>query len=61
MATVNGRSALGIPEDAADIAIWSLPEGAGADSLEQLLTRWVKRHPSLLASFSQGQLIARAV
>ncbi len=61
MATVNGRSALGIPEDAADIAIWSLPEGASDAPLEQMLQHWVARHPNLIASFSQGQLIARAV
>jgi hypothetical protein len=61
MATVNGRRALSVPDDAADIAIWSLPEGAGDESLERLLNLWVTRHPALIASFSQGQLIARAV
>jgi cytosine/adenosine deaminase-related metal-dependent hydrolase len=61
MATVNGRRALSVPDDAADIAIWSLPEGAGDESLERLLNRWVTRHPALIASFSQGQLTARAV
>ncbi len=61
MATVNGRKALSIPDDAADIAIWSLPESAREAPLEQLLQQWVARHPNLIASFSQGQLIARAV
>ena len=54
-ATVNGRKAMGIPEDAADLAIWGLPEAGNI--FEGMLTKEVP----LYASFSQGQLIARAI
>lgn len=54
-ATVNGRRAMGIPDDAADLAIWGLPETDNV--FEGMLTNEVQ----LYASFSRGQLIARAI
>ncbi len=61
MATVNGRKALGLPTDIADLAIWELPPGFQNLELEKLLNLWVGQHPRLVASFSRGQLIARAI
>ncbi|MBK8205440.1 MAG: amidohydrolase family protein [Planctomycetes bacterium] len=61
MATVNGRRALGLADDVADLAIWELPTGFQKPELEQLLNLCVGNHPRLLASFSQGQLTARAI
>lgn len=61
MATINGRRALGIAGDAADLAIWSLPTGAADKPLEGLMQAWLSEHPRLIASLSQGQLIARSV
>lgn len=58
MATVNGRRALGLADDVADLAIWELPADTG---LEQMLNLWLGKPPRLLASFSQGQLVARAI
>lgn len=54
-ATVNGRKAMGIPSDAADLAIWGLPEA------DNILEGMLKSEVPLYASFSRGQLIARAI
>lgn len=58
MATVNGRRALGLRADVADLAIWEMPADTG---LEQMLNLWIGKPPRLLASFSRGQLVARAI
>ncbi|MCA8914826.1 MAG: amidohydrolase family protein [Planctomycetes bacterium] len=56
-ATVNGRKALGIATDAADLAIWGLPQGAEDNLFKAMLANEVP----LYASFSRGNLIARAI
>lgn len=61
MATINGREAWNLTDDIADLAIWALPEGGREMDLAGLMNAWAKRHPPLLASFSQGHLIARSV
>lgn len=57
-ATVNGRRALGIAPDVADLCVWGLPPG---DTVESLLQGMLAADTPLYAAFSQGQLIARAV
>jgi aminodeoxyfutalosine deaminase len=61
MATVNGRKALSIPNDAADLAIWGLPEGTERLDTEALCNQLILQGPPLIAAFSQGRIIARAV
>ncbi|MCA8936779.1 MAG: amidohydrolase family protein [Planctomycetes bacterium] len=57
-ATVNGRKALGVGQDAADLAIWGLPPG---DKLDELLQGMLKNETPLYAGFARGNLIARAI
>lgn len=57
-ATVNGRKALGVAQDAADLAIWGLPAG---DNLDELLQGMLKSETPLFAGFARGNLIARAI
>ncbi|MEZ5991206.1 MAG: amidohydrolase family protein [Planctomycetota bacterium] len=57
-ATVNGRKALGVGQDAADLAIWGLPPG---DNLDELLQGMLKNETPLYAGFARGNLIARAI
>jgi cytosine/adenosine deaminase-related metal-dependent hydrolase len=59
-ATVNGRKALGIENDTADLAIWGLPQGAG-DERDELLKAMLENQTPLYASFSRGKLVARAI
>lgn len=59
-ATVNGRRALGIKHDAADLAIWGLPTNAGS-TRDSLLQALLENEVPLIASFSRGNLIARAI
>ncbi len=59
-ATVNGRRALGIENDAADLAIWGLPSDAGS-TRDSLLQAMLENEVPLIASFSRGKLIARAI
>lgn len=59
-ATVNGRRALGIEHDAADLAIWGLPTNAGS-TRDSLLQAMLENEVPLIASFSRGNLIARAI
>jgi aminodeoxyfutalosine deaminase len=54
-ATVNGRKAMGTPNDAADLTIWGLPQG------DDILQGMIENDVPLYASFSQGNLIARAI
>jgi aminodeoxyfutalosine deaminase len=61
MATVNGRKALGIAQDAADIAIWALPDGTERLKSEPLVNQLILQGPPLVAAFSQGRLIARSI
>lgn len=58
-ATVNGRKAMNIAPDAADLAVWALP--GGAKSRDEALMALVTNNPPLLAGFSRGQLIARSI
>lgn len=58
-ATVNGRNALGIDPDAADLCIWGLTSAAG--DAKQALESLLRDRPPLLASFSRGNLIARSI
>lgn len=58
-ATINGRKAMGIAPDAADLAIWGLP--SGENSVPALLRGMLADNPPLLASFSRGKLIARTI
>ncbi|MBX3458634.1 MAG: amidohydrolase family protein [Planctomycetes bacterium] len=58
MATINGRAIFDAADNVADLAIWELPADTG---LEQMLNLWLGKPPRLLASFSQGQLVARAI
>ena len=57
-ATINGRKALGVETDAADLAIWGLPPGGNLDALLQGM---LKNETPLYASFARGNLIARAI
>lgn len=59
-ATMNGRKALGLADDVADLAVWQMPEGEG-DDLESLLTRLVDDPTRLMAAIVRGDLIARGV
>ncbi|MBZ0138073.1 MAG: amidohydrolase family protein [Planctomycetes bacterium] len=54
-ATINGREAMGTIKDAADLAIWGLPNG------DNVFEGMLKSEVPLYASFSRGQLIARAI
>jgi aminodeoxyfutalosine deaminase len=58
-ATVNGRRALGIEADAADLTIWGIQPGA--KTRDELLHGMLANQTPLYASFSRGNLIARAV
>jgi aminodeoxyfutalosine deaminase len=58
-ATLNGRRAMGIAADAADLAIWGLPPGA--NTRDEILRGMLEKEVPLYASFSRGNLIARAV
>ena len=58
-ATINGRRALGIEADAADFAIWGIQPGA--NTRDELLRGMLANQTPLYASFSRGNLIARAV
>jgi imidazolonepropionase-like amidohydrolase len=58
-ATVNGRRAMGIESDAADLAIWGVPPGA--NTREEIFNGMLANEPSLYAAFSRGNMIARAV
>jgi len=58
-ASINGRKAMNIEPDAADLAIWALP--GGAKSRDEALTALVTDNPPLLASFSRGRLVARSI
>jgi cytosine/adenosine deaminase-related metal-dependent hydrolase len=58
-ATINGRRALGIEADAADLTIWGIQPGAG--TRDDLLRGMLANQTPLYASFSHGNLIARAV
>lgn len=57
--TINGRKAMNIATDAADLAIWALP--GGAKSRDEALMALVASNPPLLASFSRGNLVARSI
>lgn len=59
-ATINGRHALGIEHDAADLAVWGLPTSAG-NTRDSLLKAMLENDVPLIASFSRGNLIARAI
>jgi len=59
-ATVNGRRALGIESDTADLAVWGLPTSAG-HTRDSLLQAMLENEVPLIASFSRGNLIARAI
>lgn len=60
-ATVNGRKAMGIPNDAADLAIWGIPAGHERADRDTLLTALLTHEAPLYAAISQGNLIARAI
>lgn len=60
-ATVNGRTALGIAPEAADLTAWVLPVGCEPTTTAEALDMLLREGPPLLAGVSQGAVIARSV
>lgn len=60
-ATVNGRRALGLVPEVADLTVWALPAGTEAGNTHEALATLLREGLPLMAGISQGALIARSV
>ena len=58
-ATINGRKALGIAPEAADLAVLGLPDGAREAKVEGLLSAILQSDAQVYATISRGKVIAR--